>query len=59
MTHDHPQIDPHCPVCAQVLALLAERYGPPVRSAWRDPAGSVAQRLTELADLPHDPEDPT
>lgn len=56
--HQHV-IEGECPVCQEVMALLAERYGRAVRSphAYPDPAGSIAQRLTELADLPHEDDD--
>ena len=55
--HQH-RIDEECPICQEVLALLAERYGPPVRSPRSDPdpAGDIAKRLTELADIPHEDE---
>jgi hypothetical protein len=56
MTEHSHVIDGDCPVCQEVMALLAERYSQPVRSpqAYHDPAGSIAKRLAELADLPHE-----
>jgi hypothetical protein len=61
MSEHRHVIEGDCPVCSELMVLLAERYGVPVRSPIQHAAMTpweVAQRLALLADLPHDEGEP-